>query len=352
MQKMQSFLNKLGLEKKGTSLEVEDDPAAPRSSQDGSYGRRDSHFHERIREASLNQLNVRLEVVKPLSEDYVYFKVPLSKMLHEGKDGTVAENYSLEKFKEIFERKINGSADGQSKISKSEPEYGVDMSYGKLGWFSGSGDYDRVIDQDSFAVALNGLYLNRGTQDFLTFEYQMEWEEQKRKRLESDKLVVEIQKQWNKRLPSITTPPRRKKNLYDESRPGTARSSQISPRTIIRRRTGSSSAEINADSLRQQSPSLDAVRARESVKKVLRGAGLRGNETKSEERERFKAMLVEKKRESYKRGGSDKEITDEEIRRIADIDRQVADGEAEDPEQDVEEDEDEDIENADRLVAK
>ena len=61
---------------------------------------------------------------------------------------------------------------------------------------------------------------------------------------------------------------------------------------------------------------------------------------------------MEKKRESYKRGGSDKETTDEEIRRISDIDREVADGEAEDPEQDIEEEEDEDIEIADRIVVK
>jgi len=351
MQKMQSFLNKLGLEKKNTNLELEHDNVSPHQSQGGSYGCRDSQFYERVREATLNHLNVRLEVVRPLSTEYQYLKAPLSKMLEEGKDGAVAHNYSFESFKEIFERKINESTNDQSKILKSEPEHGVDMNYGKLGWFSGSGDYDRVIDQDSFSVALNGLYLNRGQADFLTFEYQMEWEEQKRKRLESDKLVVEIQ-EWNKRLPSVTTPPRRRQNLNEDSRPGTARTLQISPRTVTRRRTDSSSAGITADSSRQQGSSFDAGKARESVKNVLKGARLRGHEMKSEERERFKAMFVEKKRESYKRGGSDKETTDEEIRRISDIDREVADGEAEDPEQDIEEEEDEDIEIADRIVVK
>ena len=74
MQKMQSFLNKLGLEKKNTNLELEHDNVSPHQSQGGSYGCRDSQFYERVREATLNHLNVRLEVVRPLSTEYQYLK--------------------------------------------------------------------------------------------------------------------------------------------------------------------------------------------------------------------------------------------------------------------------------------
>ncbi|KAH7308852.1 hypothetical protein BKA65DRAFT_174981 [Rhexocercosporidium sp. MPI-PUGE-AT-0058] len=341
---MKSIWNKLKDKSSGT----------PQGAIEGA-GRRESHFHEAIRQASLVQLNVAIEVMRPYSKDskvYEEHKAPLSILLEEGKDAAVAHNYSFQKFKEVFQEKMDDwTIENLDPVSPAGLRHAIDMSYGHLYWESGIGDMEKVFDQDSFAVALNGLYLKRGASDHLDFLYRPEYEEERRLRQMTDLAKGTVENRSSS-LPADASKP----GMGEENRPTTSSSSQISPRTPWHRKAGSlpgqSSAHTPEPGLERvptQQSANGAKKTQLSIKALLRA--VKGPESKAEERERFRSLYSEKNRASYKRGGNDKEISVEEIRRISAADHEVIEGEADDIEQHSEEDEG-DVENADRIVAK
>ncbi|KAL2069359.1 hypothetical protein VTL71DRAFT_15697 [Oculimacula yallundae] len=312
-----------------------------------------------VQHAQLHYLNITLQVVKPASKDYVYHDLALSQMLDEGTDSDLAHNYNFQKFKDAFENEINVEAINNMNTAKDEgSEPYISMNYGKI-CYEHRGDEKMVVDQKTFAVALNRLFLSRGTSDQLKFTYKVEFIEERRHRekQEAEKKLA-LGTVDRDRPTSLPVQGARKETFDDDVRPGTATSSQISPRAPDPRQRGSFPGQLTNESpvpSTARSPNLQSVRAasgaRESVKAILKSVIPKGPESKAEERERFKTLYGEKARASYKRGGNDKEISEGDIKRMSDANREVIDGEADVPETDAEEEEI-DVNNADRIVAK
>ncbi|KAL5317120.1 hypothetical protein ACEPPN_014214 [Leptodophora sp. 'Broadleaf-Isolate-01'] len=323
----------------------------------GGAASRSSPFHEAIRQASLFQMNVGLQVMRPLSTDYVVHKAPLSIFLEEGQDPTVAHNYSFQKFKDVFEEIMDEwTINNLDSVPSGDLQPFINIEYGQLYWESGTGDIDRVVNQKTFAVALNGLYLKRGASDHLDFLYRPEWEIERRFRLKAE-AEKELSLAATELRPFSVPVNATGDGDGEENRPGNSSPSQISPRKPPRRRgsfPGQSTAnnpEIGIERVPTQQSTSGAKKTQIAARAFLKVVKPQGTESKAEERERFESLYSEKKRASYKRGGNDKEISMEEIQRISTADREVGEGEADDIEQDAQEDEG-DVDNADRIVAK
>lgn len=108
---------------------------------------------------------------------------PLSKLLKRGEDSNASSSYSFDEFVWTFEEKM-------SKV----PQGNIKMEHGKLGYFSNTGEWAKVWDQDSFAFAINKLYLNRGITELFTFIFQPEHDDQRAERLENEALSLEVSK--------------------------------------------------------------------------------------------------------------------------------------------------------------
>lgn len=124
-------------------------------------------FKSQVRQAALETMSVAVEVWRQgnlLKEENP--SVAASRLLLPGKerDTHLAQSYSLATFIEIFERKINSNA----------PDHPVEISYGRLGYFTSNGEHKVVRNQDDFEVAINHLYLNRSGSDVLRFLFQPE----------------------------------------------------------------------------------------------------------------------------------------------------------------------------------
>ncbi|KAG4441047.1 hypothetical protein IFR05_003455 [Cadophora sp. M221] len=318
-----------------------------------------SPFSEAIRQASLFQMNVALQVIRPLSQDYVVHKAPLSIFLEEGQDPTVAHNYSFQKFKQVFEEIMDGwTIENMDSQSSADLQISISIEYGQLYWETGTGDIDRVKDQNTFVVALNGLYLNRGASDHLDFIYRTEWEIERRIRLKAA-----ADRELSQAAAAEDRPSSQPVNVIgdrdgEEKLPRNSTSLQISPSKLPRRRAGSvpgQSTINNPGPSLERSPTQQSIsgarKTQNAARAFLKVVKPQSIESKAEERERLHSLYSEKKRASYKRGGNDKEISVEEIQRISAADRAVVEGEADDIETDAEDEDEGEVDNADRIVA-
>ncbi|CZT12306.1 uncharacterized protein RCO7_09039 [Rhynchosporium graminicola] len=349
---IKSFVTKFKGRRKSTFPDLSDDPERRESV--------DTEFMRPLLPVELYNKNLVLKVERLSQEDYVEHTVPLATMIEVNKDPNISLNYSFAVFKQEFEMEMNvWTGDNMGAADADETDLSENMEYGKL-WYEYKGDKVYIADRKTFAVALNRiLEVSRASGNEMALFYRVEYLEEKRHReaKEADRRLVEAI--FSRSRPtSLHLPGERKDTNEDESRPGTATSSQQSPRTANPRRMGSfptregaNSPELNLPLSPNQRSITDASGARESVKAILRKAIPKGPESKAEERERFKTLYGEKTRASYKRGGNDKEISEDDIRRMSDADNDLEEGEADVPET-IEDDEEDNVDNADKIVAK
>jgi len=303
--------------------------------------------------------------------DMDVLKAPASRFLETGKEADKVHNYSFDSFLETF----------QDKLNKGDPDHPTEMMFGRLGFLDHIGIYEAVGDQDSFGVALNNLYLNRGNNNILKFVFQPESDEYRKQRLE-------VQDEKNEaRFPGSGEKSNRRRTLPEDKpsqifqrhrqperlnpfilsdteqdvikieRPQSGLSAQVLHLVGLSNHAGLSSARrresdpiiaITPASLHSVSSDkqshLGSIKA--AVQKVVKGPVKRTPETKEEERERLKSLYQEEKRVTFTRGGDDTNL-DEVAPKLEDIE--------EVDEQEIEKDDDEeddDVSNEDRIVTK
>jgi hypothetical protein len=341
-----------------------------------------SCFNNRVQQAGLHQMAFELEVWKTgvvTENDTNLLKAPASRFLESGRDSDKVHNYSFESFLITFEEKLN-IADGGNPIH---------IMFGKLGFLDHKGIYEAVVDQDSFGVALNNLYLNRGNNNVLTFVFQPESDQHRKKRLEikgghNDAQLKETDDEADRgrtfpgetpskilqqeRLSPFTTVDSEQRS-EDIRRLRTDLPVQVSAMTGLpnhrisphtehlsgfRRESGYTVATTppsprSTNSSKQSH--IGSIRA--AVKKAVKAPVKRIPETKDEERERFKFLYQEEKRVTFKRGG-DEGVDDGDVDKLEILDDGTAEGEVEEQLEEKQEDDDdeEEISNEDRIVSK
>jgi hypothetical protein len=338
-------------------------------------------FAAQVMQAGLHQMTIALEIWKTgevTEADAEMLKVPASRFLEAGKDADKVHNYSFESFLATFQEKLN----------TTHPETPTEMVYGQLGFLAHDGIYEAVGDQDSFGVALNNLYLNRGTSNVLIFVFQPEFEDNKKRRLESkdpSPLRRQFKATYNKperresfparneifrtqRLPEHVNPFAILSQSYggdDLTAPRAVVSSPSSPNAIQRivprpkalPNEGSQSEHTITSTPRNplstsssgrlsQIGSIKAV-----VKKVIQGPVKKEPETKKEERERFKLLYKEEKIVIFKRGGEETAI-EEEGKALDVVNEETAEEEAEQADESDEGDDEDEVSNEDRFVTR
>jgi hypothetical protein len=343
-------------------------------------------FAAQVMQAGLHQMIIALEIWKTgevTEADAEMLKVPASRFLEAGKDADRVHNYSFESFLATF----------QEKLKTTHPETPTEMIYGQLGFLAHDGVYEAVGDQDSFGVALNNLYLNRGTSNVLIFVFQPEFEDNKKRRLESkdsSPLRRQFEATHNKperresfpadarnkifrtqRLPEHVNPFAILDQSYGGDELTAARavvSSPSSPNAIQRivprpkalpsegsqsehtiTSTPRTPLSTSSSSGLSQIGSIKAV-----VKKVIQGPAKKEPETKDEERERFKLLYKEEKIVTFRRGGEETAV--EEDAKVLDVvNEETAEEEAEEAEEADESDESDDedeVSNENRIVTR
>jgi hypothetical protein len=260
------------------------------------------------------------------------------------------------------------------------------MAFGKLGYFQNRGSFREVREQDGFAVAISHLYLNRGNSDVLKFIFQPESQDAMIERLVAEKYEARLANEggagpshrpWQEIVESdfrtpvsiarssglprpysayldgildafTTTDASPRNGQEDEDLAtgeleGSIIRSPNSPRTPTSPLTGPS--ELSSEGSRRQSP-IPAIRG--AIRKVVRKKVV---ETKEEERERLNSLYTEEERVTFKRGGNEGQGDD--LHKFETSDKEIANGEAEIPEEKEEaEDDEDDISPEDRLVAR
>jgi hypothetical protein len=332
-------------------------------------------------QAGLHQMIIALEIWKTgkvTEADAEMLKVPASRFLGAGKDADKVHNYSFESFLATFEEKLN----------TTHPETPTEMVYGQLGFLAHDGIYEAVGDQDSFGVALNNLYLNRGTSNILIFVFQPEFEDNKKRRLES-KDAPPLHRQfvatYNKpaRRESFPADARNKifrtQRLPDRANPfaivdvSNVDDDLTAPRAVVSSPSSPNAIQrliprpqaLPSQRLRSEHNTTTTPRSRLStsssgrlsqigsikavVKKVVQSPVKKEPETKDEERERFKLLYKEEKRVTFKRGG-DETVIEEEVKNLDVVDGETA--EEEQAEESDENDDEDDISNEDRIVTR
>ncbi|KAE9363422.1 hypothetical protein N431DRAFT_357289 [Stipitochalara longipes BDJ] len=334
-------------------------------------------FNSQVHQAGLHQMTIELEIWRTgavTEDDMNLVKVPSSRFLENGKDADRVHNYNFESFLETI----------QCKLNKGNPAHPTEMMFGQLGFLDHNGIYEAVGDQDSFGVALNNLYLNRGNNNVLKFVFQPEIEEYRKKRLEiqdennetrflgaGDKLdrrvtfpgdkpskIFQRHQQPERLNPFI--PFDSEKSLKSSGRPQSGLSAQVlhlvglsnhAGLSSIRRQGSDPTVTISPPSPHSTSggkqshiESLKTV-----VHKVVKGPVKKIPETKDEERERFKFLYQEEKRITFTRG--DETVVYEDVQKVQD--ENIGEADEQDIENQEEEDEeDDDISNEDRIVTK
>lgn len=349
-------------------------PSLPR--QDGAHSSL-GFFTSEIHKPGLHQMTIEVEIwpTEALTEnDMDMVKAPASGFLGIGKDADKVHNYDFDSFLETFEEKLNNA----------NPAHPTEMKFGLLGFLDLNGIYVAVGDQDSFGVALNNLYLNRGDNNILRFVFQPESEEYRRKRLEvrnekhearfpgsgkksdrretfpADNLSQIFQRyrqpeRFNPFVPSDSV-----QDLESIQRPQTGLSAQVLHLVGWSSHAGSSSSQRRESEptkacIAITPPSSDSVSSgkhshigsiKSAVHKAVKGSVKKIPETKEEERERFKSLYQEEKRVTFTRGGDD--TNDDETSQKLDHTEEL-DGQGNDED---DEEEDDDISNEDRIVTK
>jgi hypothetical protein len=341
-----------------------------------------SCFNNQVQQAGLHQMTFELEVWRTgavTDNDTNLVKAPASRFLESGRDSDKVHNYSFESFLIAFEEKLNIAAGGNP----------TRIMFGKLGFLDHKGIYEAVVDQDSFGVALNNLYLNRGNNNVLTFVFQPESEQHRKKRLEikdghNDAELKETDDEDDRGRTFLGETPSNFSRQERVSPFTTADSEQrsehirkfrtdlsvqvsamtglpnyrISPHTehgSSRRREGGYTVATTPPSPHSTNSSkqshIGSITA--AVKKAVKGPVKRIPESKDEERERFKFLYQEEKRVTFKRGG-DEGAGDGAADKLVIPDDGTAEGEAEEQLEEKQEDDDdeEDISNEDRIVSK
>ena len=103
------------------------------------------------------------------------YALPCSRLLVPGMERHthLSQSYSYRKFVELFE----------IKMDQKHPKQPLEIAYGRVGYFDHRGDHKKVGNQDEFEIAINHLYLDRGSGDVLKFIFQPEPEDETIKRL-------------------------------------------------------------------------------------------------------------------------------------------------------------------------
>ena len=343
--------------------------------QDGSRNS-GNFFRTQVQQARLHQMTISLEIWRTgavTEDDMNVVKVPVSKFLEIGKEADKVHNYSFNSFLKTF----------QDKLNKADPAHPTEMMFGRLGFLDHIGIYEAVGDQDSFGVALNNLYLNRGNNNILSFVFQPESDEYRQKRLEiqdeknearfpgsgensdrratfpADKPSQIFQRHRQPERLNPFTPSNSDQGAISTGRPQSGLSAQVlhlvglashAGLSSARRRESDPTITIVPPSPHSVSSSkqshIDSIKA--AVHKVVKGPVKKTPETKEEERERFKFLYQEEKQVTFTRGG-DETSADEIAQKLEDI----AEGDEQEPEKHEDDEEGDDkISNEDRIVTK
>jgi hypothetical protein len=274
-----------------------------------------SFFSTQVQQAGLHQMTLELEVWKTgagAGAEATVLKVPATRFLEEGKDADKVHNYNFEAFLSTFEEKLNNS----------DPANPTEIMFGQLGFLDNIGIFEAVGDQDSLGVALNNLYLNRGNNNVLTFIFQPELDDNRKRRLQNKRTqfdegsnTTEGKPGRRRTFPAESTSKIFHRNFGPERinpflvvnsvesgelprRPNTATSSQSSPLTgkfAIPRRESKHTLGLSPPSPRSTSSGRQSRvgSIAEAVKKVVKKSVKMLLETKNEERERFKFLCRE-----------------------------------------------------------
>jgi hypothetical protein len=139
-------------------------------------------FNSRLPDASLDQMTIAVEVwrigKRPIGELEPQEEKPLlvaSRFLKRDFEhlSHLSSSYSYYNFVAAFEKRIN-----RNDLSEK-----IEMLHGKLNYLHSGGDFKSVRSQHTFEVALQNLYLNRGSEDVLNFLFQPESQEARIDRL-------------------------------------------------------------------------------------------------------------------------------------------------------------------------
>lgn len=346
-----------------------------------------------VKQASLIQLNVIIDVY--IGDIAGTYKAPLSKFLASGLDSNASSNYSFDQFVSVFGEKIYPAVPDSLSL----------MLNGKLNYDANTRDMGLVWDQDSFAVAINTLYLNRGKTGDLVFIYQPEVDIQREERIAAEietgrkgvaqmlpilpprALISGDNAGRSTSLPTArlgnmipcrpakrnspmgdgasfqTNPKHADAKLEDLDKSNTAVSSPVSPFTVKEPRRAASNPVLtaqetaitrvvsNQQSIASHTKSSSSVK--NAIRKIAHLPGKTEPESKEDEQKRFKTLYSVVNKVSYTRGGDEGDLSPEDVQRFEEADHDTNDGEAdEEPEKTEEEGEDDEISNEDRIVTK